>query len=169
MFDRHWKTSTVSATTQTIPSRLARGFTAVTTAASARLPFGIGEWLSPHLIGFAVINSATFALDLALLSGLHGALALPLWLAVTISYATAFAASFALNRTLNFRSHGPIGHQLLLYISAVAINYLAFILGVGAGLTNLGIDYRISRILAGACEAAWMYGAMRFLVFRRAS
>ena len=30
----------------------------------------------------------------------------------------------------------------------------------------LGADYRLARIAAGACEALYMYAAMRWLVFR---
>ena len=43
---------------------------------------------------------------------------------------------------------------------------LARILGVGAGLAALGVDYRLARIVAGICEAVYMYAAMRWLVFR---
>jgi hypothetical protein len=34
------------------------------------------------------------------------------------------------------------------------------------GLAALGADYRLARIAAGACEALYMYAAMRWLVFR---
>jgi hypothetical protein len=47
----------------------------------------------------------------------------------------------------------------------VAVNYLVWILGVGDGLAALGADYRLARIAAGACEALYMYAAMRWLVF----
>ena len=46
-------------------------------------------------------------------------------------------------------------------------NYLAFILGVSGALTALGVDFRLARILAGCCEAVYMYSAMRWVVFRR--
>jgi hypothetical protein len=48
----------------------------------------------------------------------------------------------------------------------VVVNYLAFILGVGSGLAALGLEYQLARIVAGLCEAVWIYVAMRFLVFR---
>ena len=38
--------------------------------------------------------------------------------------------------------------------------------GVGDGLTALVLDYRLARVVAGACEALYMYAAMRWLVFR---
>jgi hypothetical protein len=34
------------------------------------------------------------------------------------------------------------------------------------GLATLGLDYRLARVVAGACEALYMYAAMRCLVFR---
>jgi len=52
------------------------------------------------------------------------------------------------------------------YTAVVIVNYLAWILGVGDGLAALGLDYRLARIAAGACEALYMYAAMRWLVFR---
>ena len=38
----------------------------------------------------------------------------------------------------------------------VIVNYLVWILGVGDGLAALGLDYRLARIAAGACEALYM-------------
>ena len=55
-----------------------------------------------------------------------------------------------------------------MYVVVVIVNYLVWILGVGDGLAALGLDYRLARIAAGACEALYMYAAMRWLVFRDA-
>ncbi len=139
-------------------------FTAAMAAVVRRLPFGLNKIVPPSLPGFAVINGFTFGVDLTILSLLHGWL--PLWLAITIAYACAFGLSYALNRTFNFRSHAAVGPQLTVYVIVVVINYLAWILGVATGLTALGLDYRLSRILAGGCEAVYMYCAMRWVVFR---
>ena len=43
-----------------------------------------------------------------------------------------------------------------------------WILGVGAGLAALGLDYRLARAAGGACEGLYTYAAMRWLVFRDA-
>ena len=48
----------------------------------------------------------------------------------------------------------------------VVVNYLAWILGVGVGLAALGVSYQVARVIAGVCEAVYMYVAMRWLVFR---
>ncbi|KAA9157637.1 GtrA family protein [Amycolatopsis acidicola] len=117
------------------------------------------------MLGFAVINSFTFAVDLALLTLGHGVLGLPLPVSITIAYVCAFALSFVLNRSMNFRSHAPVGGQAVRYAIAIAINYFAFILGLGTGLAALGLEYHVSRIVAGAAEAVFLYCVLRWVVF----
>jgi putative flippase GtrA len=126
-----------------------------------RLPFGI----APNFLGFALINGFTFGVDLLLLTAFHGWWGLPLWLATTLGYSGAFALSFVLNRTLNFRSHAPVGRQTAWYVLAIAVNYVAFLLGVTGGLAAVGLEYHVSRIVAGACEGVFMYCALRWVVF----
>jgi putative flippase GtrA len=123
--------------------------------------------VAPTFLGFAVINGFTFSVDLLLLTALHGGLHLPVPVAVTVAYACAFGLSYYLNRTLNFRSHAPAGPQIAVYVVVVVINYLAFILAVSTLLTAAGVEYRVARIVAGLCEAVYMYSAMRWVVFRR--
>jgi putative flippase GtrA len=132
-----------------------------------RLPWGLGSVIAPTFLGFCLINGVTFGLDLAMLTGLRSGLGLPLPVAVTIAYASAFALSYLLNRTFNFRSHAPVGPQVVVYAAVVVVNYLAFILGVSSVLTALGVQYQLSRLVAGVCEAMYMYSAMRWVVFRR--
>jgi putative flippase GtrA len=134
--------------------------------AAGVLPPPVRRVVDGRLLGFALINGSTFSLDLILLTTLHGGLHWPLPLAITTSYLTAFAVSYALNRVFNFRSRGAVGGQLAVYAVVVGLNYLVWILGVGDGLTQLGVDYRLARVAAGCCEAVYMYGAMRWVVFR---
>jgi putative flippase GtrA len=122
--------------------------------------------IPPSFLGFALINGFTFGVDLLLLTVFHGWWGLPVWLSITLGYSGAFALSFVLNRTLNFRSHAPVGRQTALYVVAIVVNYLVFLLGVGGGLVALGLQYHVSRIVAGACEGVFMYCALRWVVFR---
>ncbi len=135
----------------------------------ARLPLGLNTVVAPTFLGFAVINSGTFTIDLLLLTLLHGGLGLPVTVAVTVAYGCAFGLAYLLNRTLNFRSHTAVGPQIAVYIGVVVVNYLAFILGVSAALSALGVEYHLARLAAGACEAMYMYCAMRWLVFGRSA
>ena len=148
-------------------ARARRGerFAARTAAIVRRLPFGLDRVVAPDMVGFVLINSGTFATDLVLLTVLHGGLRWPVPVSITASYLTAAGLS-SLNRTLNFRSHGAVAPQMGVYAAVVSVNYLAWILGVGAGLAALGLDYRLARILAAVCEAGYMYAAMRWVVFR---
>ncbi len=63
---------------------------------------------------------------------------------------------------------GAVAPQVGVFAGVATVNYLAWILGVGAGLAALGVDYRLARVIAGACESVYMYAAMRWLVFRDA-
>lgn len=136
-------------------------FEAFCAAVVRRLPFAFPA----SLLGFGIINGFTFGVDLVLLSVGRSVLGLPLPVSITIAYVTAFGLSFVLNRGMNFRSHAPVGGQAVKYAIAIGVNYLAFILAVGAGLAALGVEYHLARLLAGACEAIFMYSVMRWIVF----
>ncbi|TRW77276.1 GtrA family protein [Mycolicibacterium sp. 018/SC-01/001] len=127
---------------------------------------GIRQRVPPTLIGFCLINSFTFGVDLMLLVVLHSVLGVPYPLAVTIAYGCAFGLSYALNRHVNFRSHAPIGQELGSYVAVVLVNYLVFILALSTLLTEIGLDYRLARVTVGGCEAVFMYCALRWVVFR---
>ncbi len=134
-------------------------------AVAGRLPFGLSRLVSARLLGYAVISSITFAVDLALLTAFHGGLRWPLPVAITVAYVLASGLGYFLNRTLNFRSHGAVGPQLTVYAAVVTVNFLALILGLTTGLAALGLDYRLARLTAAGCECVYMYSAMRWLVF----
>ena len=136
-------------------------------AVVTRLPFGLRSVVAPTFLGFCLINGLTFGVDLAILTSLRSGLPLPIPIAVTAAYVCAFALSYVLNRTFVFRSHAPVGAQSAVYIVVVVINYLVFILGVTSVLAAIGVHYQLSRIVAGICEAVYMYCAMRWVVFRR--
>jgi len=142
-------------------------FARLCAAVAARLPFGLARVVAPSLVGFALINGFTFGVDLVLLSVFGRLWGWPAPIAITVAYAVAFGLSFVLNRTFNFRSHAPVGRQTAVYVVVVVINYVAILMGVGAGLAALGVDLVLARLAAGACEGIFMYCAMRWVVFGR--
>jgi putative flippase GtrA len=164
---KSWHRTDVRAELRTSKSRLIDRFRELCEAFVARLPFGLGSVIAPTFLGFCLINGLTFGVDLAILTGLHSGLRLPVPIAVTAAYVCAFALSYVLNRTFNFQSHAAVGPQVAVYVVVVVVNYLAFILGVTSVLAAIGVQYQLSRILAGICEAVYMYSAMRWVVFRR--
>jgi len=141
-------------------------FAAVTTAISRRLPFGLSEKVPPSLVGYLLINLCTFFIDLGLLGLFHGHFRWPIPLSVTLSYGTASVISYLLNRVLNFRSHENVGRQFPLFVAVSASNYLIFVLGLTDLLSNVGVYYELSRVLAACCEAVYLYCMMRWVVFR---
>lgn len=142
-------------------------FAGLCAAAVGKLPWGLAGIVPASLLGFAVINGCTFGLDLGLLTVFRGLLGLDVSVAFGAAYIIAFTVSFILNRHFNFRSHGAVGRQTLVYAAVVAVNFFGLIVGLGTGLTVLGVPYLQARLLAGVCEAAFMYASMRWLVFRR--
>jgi putative flippase GtrA len=157
----------VQAELRASKSRLVDRFHEFCEAVVVRLPFGLRSVIAPTFLGFCLINGLTFGVDLAILTGLHSGLRLPVPIAVTAAYVCAFALSYVLNRSFNFQSHAPVGPQVAIYVVVVVINYLVFILGVTSVLAAIGVHYQLSRLVAGICEAVYMYCAMRWVVFRR--
>ncbi|MEU3014639.1 GtrA family protein [Nocardia asteroides] len=150
-----------------VTDSIADRFTRWCEAVVARLPFGLDRIVPATLLGFGLINSFTFGVDLLLLTVLHTGFGVAVPVSISLAYVVAFGLAFVLNRTFNFHSHAPMGRQAVVYAVVVLVNYLAFILGVGSGLVALGVEYHLARLVAGACEAVYMYSAMRWIVFRR--
>jgi putative flippase GtrA len=157
----------MSSTALSGAERRGEQFGAAMGAAVRWLPWELSKVIPPSLLGFAVINGFTFGVDLMLLTVLHSWVNLPLWLSITVAYICAFGLSYVLNRAFNFRSHAAAGPQVAVYVVVVVINYLVWILGVGAGLAAVGAEYHVARVVAGLCEGLYMYCAMRWVVFRK--
>ena len=143
-------------------------FAGAMTAITRRLPFGLSEVIAPSLVGYLLINLCTFFIDLGLLGLFHGTFGWPVPVAVTLSYGTASATSYVLNRVLNFRSHEYVGRQFLVFAAVSASNYLIFVLGLTDLLYAAGVQLQLSRVIAACCEAVYLYCMMRWVVFRDA-
>ena len=143
-------------------------FAAAMTAITRRLPFGLSEVVAPSLVGYLLINLGTFFIDLGLLGLFHGPFGLPAPVAVTLSYGTASATSYVLNRVLNFRSQEYVGRQFLVFAAVSASNYLIFVLGLTDLLYVAGLHLQLARVIAACCEAVYLYCMMRWVVFRDA-
>lgn len=134
----------------------------------ALLPGWARRTVPSTAVGFAAISSFTYAVDLLVLAVLFDVVGLPYPLSVTVGYVTAFGLAFVLNRWLNFRSHGSVTRQSGRYVLTAVSNYALFILLLSSTLEALGVQFLVARLLAGACEAVYMYLMMRFFVFRPA-
>jgi putative flippase GtrA len=130
-----------------------------------RLPPRLGRLLPRELVGFAIIGAFTFSIDLTLLALLRDHTGLQLPVAVSIAYIAAFGLNFILNRTANFRSHAPIGGQALRYAVVLLGDYLLTV-GGSTGLTGLGLNFALARVIASFFVAVFTYSASRWWVFR---
>lgn len=154
-----------TATATEVLSAAAR-FAAIRARGHQLLPGPLRRLVPETAVGFAAISAFTYSVDLVLLAIGYDVLGLPYPLAVTVGYVVAFGLAFLLNRWLNFQVHGHAGAQGGRYVLTVVANYLLFILGLSTLLEALGVHYLGSRLVAGACEAVFMYVMMRVFVFR---
>ena len=132
----------------------------------AALPGWLGLLIPETAIGFAAISSFTYSVDLTILYLLDSVLGVVYPVAVSVGYVIAFGLAFVLNRWLNFQSHGPVGQQTGRYVLTVLSNYLIFILVLASLLESQGLPGLGARLIAGACEAVYMYLMLRTFVFR---
>jgi putative flippase GtrA len=130
-----------------------------------RLPPRLRRLLPRELVGFAMLGALTFSIDLLLLSGLKAWTRLPLPVAISLAYVAAQGSNFLLNRTVNFRSHAPVGGQVVRYGLVVACDF-GLTLGITTGLAAGGVDFRVARLIAAGCVAIFTYSASRWWVFR---
>lgn len=135
------------------------------------LPPRLHKLLTRELVGFAILGGFTYLIDLVLLHLLTttkplplGDRALPIY--VGVAFVAAFALNFVLNRTLNFKSHAPVGGQALRFGFIVALDLTIAVGGTTLMATVLGFPDLLARVTAGMCEAAITYPASRFWVFR---
>lgn len=149
-------------------SSAAEAFNAFTGWLHALLPSHIRRFLPQTFIGFAIINSSTFLLDLVLLSFSTRGLRWPYPVAVSVSFAVAASVAFVLNKVLNFRAHGQIGRQSGKYVLVLVSNFVIWLLGFSTLLNYIGTPPEIARVSAGLCEGVYIYLLSRLWVFHRA-
>jgi putative flippase GtrA len=131
-----------------------------------RLPARWRRFLPKDLVGFAMLGTFTFLIDLALLTLMKEKTSLPTPVDVGASYIGAFSLNFLLNRTLNFRSHAPVGGQALKFAIVSACDF-GFTVGITTGLTDgAGLAFPIARLLAAAGVAVFTFSCARWWVFR---
>lgn len=141
-----------------------RWFAALTQRVHGWLPGALSR-IPRTFVGFAMINSFTFCVDLLLLWLTHGVGGLPYPFSVTISFGLASVLAFFLNKVLNFRARGNTATQSTKYLLVIVSNYLIWILAFSSVLEWAGVHYQLSRIIAALIEGAYIYTLSRFWVF----
>lgn len=131
------------------------------------LPGFLQRLIPRTFIGFAMISSFTFTLDLILLWLTHEMFGVVYPLAVSVSFGAAASIAFFLNKILNFRARGDVGRQSGKYVLVLISNYVIWIVGFSSLLEALGVYYLAARILAGVAEGVYIYICSRLWVFRK--
>lgn len=147
----------------------ARRFARFTSGVHNALPTRLKPLLPPTFIGYALIQTTAFAIDMAFLSLFHGNAQISYPVAVTLGYVIAACIGFIINRWLNFREHGDLGKQSGKYAVVIVTNYLIWILAFSSLLEWAGVQYQISRFTAACIEGIYIYLLMRFWVFPKRS
>jgi putative flippase GtrA len=133
---------------------------------SGRVP-ATRRWHEHSLPRFLTTGGLTFAVDITMLKVLHGVLDVNLVLATAIAFACAFAVNFTLSRQWAFVSgQGDAAHrQMVRFIALVGVNLVTTV-AIVAGLSAIGLNYLIAKVVATALNATGNYLAYRYWVFR---
>jgi putative flippase GtrA len=156
-------TETTTPRTQTRAERIGIALTSWATKLPPSLRF-----ITPEFVGFAILGTFTFLFDMAMLAALLHWTALPFQVCVGLGYLTAFGLNYVLNRTMNFRSHAPVGGQLLRYAVVMALDF-GFTLEVTELLHEAGLPAMVARVATACCVGVFTYVGARFWVFRKES
>lgn len=115
---------------------------------------------------FALTGGVTFLVDLGCLRVLHGSLGVPLAPAAVISFGIAFLVNFVGSRHFTFPDarDGRARRQLLRYGLLVGLN-LASTLAIVVGLSSVGLNYLLAKVVAAAVNAVANFFAYRHWVF----
>ncbi len=114
---------------------------------------------------YAFVGGTTFAIDFFLLVLLHGYFEVDLGLATTISYWTAIAYNFSLNRAWTFSANDreDLRKHTSLYLLLLGFNYLFTLVFVST--VSLFISFAIAKILAVAISVSWTYYMYKNYIF----
>lgn len=137
------------------------------TAAVHRLLPGFLKFIPVTFIGFTLISSFTFSVDLVLLWLTHSVWNILYPVAVSVSFGAAAMLAFFLNKILNFRVRGDMGKQSAKYVAVLISNYVIWILLFSSILEAVGVHYQVARISAALAEGIYIYLLSRIWVFAR--
>ena len=116
---------------------------------------------------YIVVGTVTFTIDIGSLKVLHGIAGIALVPAIVIAFFLAFVFNFTASRRWTFARAASDGHahqQLVRFFVVAAINLLSTVLIV-AGLSVVGVNCLIAKVLATCINASGNYFAARHWIF----
>lgn len=120
--------------------------------------------VSTAAVRFLAVGGLSAALDTGLLVAGREALGLPLALATTLAFLVTLGVTFGLNLLVVFEASGRLVRRLARYLVLVGVNYV-LTLGLVLALTEVGLHYVASKVVAIAVCAVLNFVAYRHWVF----
>lgn len=126
----------------------------------------IAEFLYQHtFVRYVFVGGSTFAIDFILLVLLHGYFDVNLQIATTVSYWTAIAYNFTLNRQWTFSASDKanLSKHITLYLILLGFNYLFTLAFVSIG--SHFMNFAIAKVLAVGIQISWTYRIYKTKIF----
>jgi putative flippase GtrA len=122
--------------------------------------------LFASLIRFGVTGAASLGADFAMLYGLHKGAGVGLSLATVLGLVAAVIVNYTLNRNWTFQARAGHGSTLGPYAFMVGVNVVTTLVIVD-GLTNAGLYFLWSKVVAVAFNASLNFTSSRYWIFKR--
>ncbi len=134
-------------------------------AAEVAEPGATRPSLVESLVRFCITGLSSLAADFGLLALLHSVAHAPLAVATFLGSVAAVLVNYTLNRNWSFQAQAGHGSTLPRYAFMVAVNVGSTLLIVLV-LTDLGLYYLVSKLVAVAINAGTNFLAARYWIFR---
>lgn len=116
---------------------------------------------------YGIVGASGMVLDLLVLALLHGSLGVPLLIANAISFLTAVASNYTLNRRWTFADRGrrSVGAGGTMFLSAALVGLAISEAGLWL-LTERGAHYLAAKLVMTAAVFGWNYAFNNTVTFR---
>lgn len=124
-----------------------------------------GFFYRHSFVRYVFVGGSTFAIDLGLLVVLHDYMGIIIPVAASISYWTAIAYNFTLNRLWTFSAtdKANLSKHLALYLLLLGFNYLFTVTFVS--IASHFINYAIAKVIAVTVQISWTYYLYKTKIF----
>jgi putative flippase GtrA len=118
-----------------------------------------------HFMRYLIVGGTTFAIDFAILYGLHGVMKLNLAASASVSYWVSISFNFVLNRywTFDVREKDSLKRHITTYLFMLILNYLFTVIFVS--IVGTHINYIAAKAIAVAVQMIWTYPVYKRYIF----
>ncbi len=122
----------------------------------------------PTAFRYLLVGGVAFSFDVALLALFHDIIGWPLEPSTATAFVISFFATFALQRTLTFRTTANPLISLIKYGSLVGFNTVA-VTTIVSFIASTGAPWLVGKIIAVTVTTTWNFFAYRYWIFSRRS